>query len=130
MDRFDVNAFLAAHRKAIKVDGRAYLDNRPAIICKDGLAMSIQASRSHYCTPRDNWGPYTAVEIGYPTERIEEFMPYADPPNAPTETVYGWVPVEVVEEVIAAHGGLDHVLTHAEWRKLSSIDSLLKALER
>ena len=33
-------------------------------------------------------------------------MNYAETPENPTETVYGWVPVEVVESVIEKHGGL------------------------
>lgn len=76
------------------------------IECADGLKLSVQASCTHYCTPRDSVGPWVAVEIGYPSERVEELMAYADNPDAPTDTVYGWVPVEVVEAVIEKHGGI------------------------
>jgi aspartate/methionine/tyrosine aminotransferase len=32
-------------------------------------------------------------------------MKYAESPSNPTGTVYGWVPVEVISEVIAKRGG-------------------------
>ena len=32
-------------------------------------------------------------------------MEYAENPDHPTGTVYGWVPVEVISEVIAKRGG-------------------------
>ncbi|NDD53214.1 hypothetical protein EBZ39_04930 [bacterium] len=66
----------------------------------------MQASSTHYCSPRNGVGPWVTVEIGYPTERVEEFMEYAESPDFPTETVYGHVPVEVVEAVVNKHGGI------------------------
>lgn len=82
-----------------------YRQVRP-ITCASGLTFSAQASVSHYCTPRDGVGPWVAVEVGYPSERVEEFMEYAENPDDPTDTVYGWVPVEVVEAVVDSHGGI------------------------
>ena len=32
-------------------------------------------------------------------------MPYAEDPKTPTESVYGYVPVEVNEQIIEKHGG-------------------------
>ena len=62
--------------------------------------MSVQASQFHYCSPRDSVGPWTDVEIGFPSERVEKFMKWAEKADTPTETVYGWVPLEVVAEVV------------------------------
>jgi len=45
------------------------------------------------------------VEIGFPSERVEKFMKWAEKADTPTETVYGWVPLEVVAEVVEDHGG-------------------------
>lgn len=78
----------------------------PEIVCKDGFRMSVQASRFHYCSPRNDEGPYTAFEVGFPSEKCEELMPYAESADNPTGTVYGWVPAEVVDEVIRNHGGI------------------------
>ena len=33
-------------------------------------------------------------------------MEFADEPSHPTETVYGYVPVQTVTNVIAKHGGI------------------------
>lgn len=71
--------------------------------CDDGFTMSIQASEYHYCLPRDNEGPYTHVEIGFPSEVEPLLLPYADEPEEPTQTVYGYVPREVVEAVVRKH---------------------------
>lgn len=81
------------------------------IICKDGLKMSVQASSSHYCSPRNNHGPWSEVEVGFPSKRVEELMPYAENSDDPCGTVYGYVPVEIVEHVIDIHGGIDEVET-------------------
>jgi hypothetical protein len=74
-----------------------------SVKCRDGFTMSIQASKYHYCTPRTDVGPYTHVEIGFPSEAEPLLIPYADSPENPTDTVYGYVPREVVEAVIAKH---------------------------
>lgn len=105
-----INALLdAKSRTRIDDWGDARLNHVPKVICADGFTMSVQASSSHYCSPRDNEGPYVSVEIGFPSERVEEFMDYIDgnrDDTDPTDTVYGWVPVHVVVEVIDQHGGL------------------------
>ena len=71
-----------------------------------GVRMSIQASVAHYCTPRSNTGPYTTVEVGFPTAVFPSLLEYADEPDRPTETVYGYVPVEIVKQIIKQEGGI------------------------
>ena len=68
--------------------------------------MSVQAFNGAYCTPRDNEGPYTEVEIGYPSRPEELLMEYAEDPGAPTQTIYAWVPRATVLLIIAKHGGM------------------------
>ena len=76
------------------------------VTCPDGLTVSIQASEVHYCTPRDNTGPYTSVELGFPNQiPPKEILEYADDKDSPTDTVYGYVPVDLVKEWIESHGG-------------------------
>ena len=78
-----------------------------AIKCADGFSMSVQASESHYCSPRvTGLGFYDSYEVGFPSERDGLLMPYAEKPERPTETVYGWVPASIVATVIAKHGGV------------------------
>ena len=76
----------------------------PKIHCVDGAIVSVQASEWHYCTPRNNHGPYTHVEVGYPsTNPPDLWAVYADG-EFPSD-VYGYVPVELVEQFIESHGG-------------------------
>lgn len=76
------------------------------IICADGFAMSVQASDSAYSIPRDNKGPYTAAEVGYPTETESLLMEYVEDESRPTDTVYPYVPASRITLVVAKHGGI------------------------
>ena len=80
----------------------------PFIQCKDGLTLSVQGHYGAYSQPRDDFAKnYEQVEVGYPSARIEELMPYIDgADNDPLQSVYGYVPVSLVEKIILAHGGL------------------------
>ena len=77
-------------------------DVRPAAKCGSGLVISIQASKFHYCLPCRDFGPYTEVEVGYPSIKPDELEKYRE---AGSE-VYPYVPIEVLEELIAANGGI------------------------
>lgn len=77
--------------------------------CADGFEVSIQASEFHYSAPRDNSGQYWEVELGFPNmEPTEEVAQYAEDKNDLTGTVYGYVPIELVDAMLEAHGGLTH----------------------
>lgn len=83
---------------------------RPMVVCKDGFKVSIQASAGHYCYPRidtDRSIPYEKVELGFPSEAVPEWLEYAEEQYDPTDTVYGYVPVELVDIGLAKHGGID-----------------------
>ena len=82
------------------------LSRNKQVVCADGFRMSVQAGEGMYCTPRDDNGPYSEVEIGYPSSREECIMPYCEDPERPTDTVYGYVPKQFVTYVIAKHGGM------------------------
>ena len=75
------------------------------VVCADGFKFSIQGNATAYCSPRDNSGPYVSVEVGYPSREEAKLLQYAEDPQDPTNTVYGWVPSSVVLEVIDFHGG-------------------------
>ena len=81
-------------------------ENRPRIFCNDGFSISVQASKFHYCRPRlDGIQDYEAVELGYPSNEDELINDYAEDDDY-TKTVYGYVPIEVVEKLIEKHGGI------------------------
>tara|TARA_Y100001938_G_scaffold79554_1_gene109943 strand:- start:884 stop:1225 length:342 start_codon:yes stop_codon:yes gene_type:complete len=77
------------------------------VVCADGFTMSVQAHESAYCSPRRDYAdPYTSVEVGFPSNAEPLLVEYAEDPESPTMTVYAWVPVQVVTNVIAKHGGM------------------------
>lgn len=88
-----------------RAERHGLLEIVPKIECADGLKLSVQAGRTHYCEPRNNAGPWHMVEVGFPTARVEELMPYAEDAERPTETVYGYVPMMVLVRAIDSHGG-------------------------
>lgn len=88
------------------------------IHCKDGFRMSVIAGTGTYCTPRPvpnygpgdavETGPYTHAEVGFPNkipEPWEEWEPYCESPAIPHDTVYAYVPFEMIEALVALHGG-------------------------
>lgn len=77
----------------------------PPIDCADGLSLSVQAGSALYCDPRVDFADWTSVEVGFPSEKIDELMPYIDGNDEPTENVYAQVPIELVVDIINAHGG-------------------------
>jgi hypothetical protein len=66
----------------------------------DGFSISFQASRTHYCEPRDDEGPYVSVEAGFPSEH-EPLLRRTD-----DHGVWARIPSQVVAEIIEKHGGL------------------------
>ena len=85
---------------------RGYKDTNAPLVCEDGFRISVQASASHRCEPRKDYGPYTEVELGYPSAIDEDIMKYAEDASNPTKTVYSYVPIEVVLKMLEKHGWL------------------------
>ena len=80
---------------------------RPGVVCADGFQISIQASPFHYCYPKDNNAEnFEKVELGFPNQKDDLIMEYAKNPDYPTLTVYGYVPIEVVDKLMEKHGGI------------------------
>lgn len=86
----------------------------PRIVCMDGTSLSVQAGEFLYSSPRQNVGPYYSVEVGYPSRVFEELMPYidGDADTDPLSTVYGYVPIEIVEGIVADCGGICEEMTY------------------
>lgn len=107
----NTNLFLRLTRReseSLLFGGKEFimLKVRPAVVCKDGFTISIQASDSHYCTPRTSTEKeYETVELGYPSEPDDIITDYAEDDNL-TKTVYGYVPVTVVDKLLEKHGGI------------------------
>jgi len=77
------------------------------IECADGFSMSVQASSYSYCVPRDdNADNYTEVEVGFPSDYESLLAPYAESKEEYLKTVYGYVPIQLIVDVCAKHGGI------------------------
>ena len=89
--------------------GQPFAKLLPRIVCADGFNVSVQVGKYLYSTPREDAGPWTHVEVGFPSERPEpwdEWSKYVDDAEIPTRTVYGYVPLAMIEALIALHGGV------------------------
>lgn len=79
--------------------GLYYKPQSDSVKCADGTTLSVQASEYHYCTPRDNKGPYTHVEVWCVSSDVTEFEYSEEGPSA-------YVPIEDVVRFIDNHGGM------------------------
>ena len=111
MSNFDINQY---HRRELlaklhrDTPHRTFVHQVPPVTCADGFTMSVQASEHHYCTPRINGAlKYTSFEVGYPEPHEPLLTPYAEDPGAQIAgVIYGWVPAEVINRIVANHGGI------------------------
>lgn len=115
------------------IDGSDGSRRRNRVECVDGFSVSVIAGGGTYCTPRPMLcaypysdgmcnsmltyvgevtctypGPYTHVEVGYPSEVPEPWeiwSEFVEDPEEPTSTIYAYVPVEDVRALVALHGG-------------------------
>lgn len=101
-----INDFLQMFRKTYPGMRCSINFPRPRVQCADGYSVSVQAGWGIYSAPREDADHYTKVELGYPSHVDDELLPYAENPEDPTNTVYGYVPVELVDHVIQKHGGI------------------------
>jgi len=82
--------------------------HNPRIVCRDGSSISVQARESAYCTPRSDHGPYSTVECGFPNREpwtLKEFAELCGTDDY-TQTVYSYVPVDLVMHELDLHGGI------------------------
>jgi hypothetical protein len=66
-----LNEYIMSERSK---DSSPYPSPVPKIECVDGFSISVQASSTHYCSPRDNEGPWDTVECGFPSAVPTEIM--------------------------------------------------------
>tara|TARA_B100000029_G_scaffold458466_1_gene487906 strand:- start:1553 stop:1891 length:339 start_codon:yes stop_codon:yes gene_type:complete len=102
-----INEFIQKHiivEKLIPGMTRSYL---PYVICKDGFKMSVQVGQSLYSEPKDVADHYEEAEVGYPSKEEHLLAKYAEDGENLCDTVYGYVPCSVIDEVIEKHGGID-----------------------
>lgn len=85
-----------------------HLSARRRAVCKSGLSLSIQASRWHYCSPKqDNASSYTMVEAGFPEKNGKPVrLRSLGPAESRGSPVWGYVPVETLDRLLRRNGGI------------------------
>ena len=118
----NINEFIMKYRTVttypdvpnIRGKGSMAVSRNPHVVCKDGFEMSVQCGQSLYSSPKDVAKRYREVEIGFPSvpepliaEYAEDWEVEGDDDPRLCETVYGYVPVKLVNKVLKKHGGID-----------------------
>lgn len=101
------------------VGGWVYTRPLRRILLKNGVQLSVQASSTHYCSPRNDVGPWVEVEVGVFNKRspirsfgrVERQGKWRDPSGW---WLYAYVPLNVVEAYIQKAGG---IVGDIEWSK-------------
>lgn len=104
-----VNQFHRWLRKDEIIRDRLYRTPISPAVCKDGFTISIQASEHTYCQPRvTDDVVYSAFECGFPSMDVPELREWKDggPDADDKQSVYGYVPTEVIAQLLEKHGGL------------------------
>lgn len=82
----------------------------PRVFCKDGFSISIQICKSSYSGSENGIRKFgidwKLVEWGFPSQPIDAEK-YMCESSETTTSVGGYVPVELMEELIEEHGGID-----------------------
>jgi translation initiation factor 2B subunit (eIF-2B alpha/beta/delta family) len=109
-----INEFIQKYRKVKKLDWPAFRgfpgmtsSHTPYVVCKDGFKMSVQAGQSLYSEPRDVADSYEEAEVGFPSTEETLLTSYAEDNENLCDTVYGYVPCSIIDQVIEKHGGID-----------------------
>ena len=120
----NINEFILKYRTVteypdvpnIRGKGSMTVSRNPLVVCKDGFVMSVQCGQTLYSSPKDVAKRYKEVEIGFPSapepliaEYAEDWEIEGDDDPKLCETVYGYVPVKLVNKVLKKHGGIDEV---------------------
>ena len=83
--------------------GHTFKNLTPLVKCADGTTLSVQASETHYCSPRDNHGPYTEAEVWcIKSDNAVEVLEFEY--NDEEHTAY--VNINFVVAYIDRHGGI------------------------
>ena len=102
-----INEFIQKYRKVRKLVPGMTSSHTPHVVCKDGFKMSVQAGQSLYSTPKDVADDYEEAEDDFPSTEESLLTTYAEDNNNLCDTVYGYVPCSIIDEVIEKHGGIN-----------------------
>ena len=105
--KMKINEFIQKYRVVEKLVPGMTRSYNPHVVCKDGFKMSVQAGQTLYSTPKDVADDYEEAEVGYPSTEETLLTTYAEDNDNLCDTVYGYVPCSIIDQVIEKHGGID-----------------------
>ena len=85
---------------------------RKSLVCNDGTTLSVQASDTHWCSPRNSYVDYYTGDIEYfDYSSVEVWNVSVSVPDSWSDygddnNPYAYIPVNLVEEFIDSHGGI------------------------
>jgi len=83
----------------------------PRIVCVDGFDISIQVNKVNMCRSENGvrmFGTdWKSVEWGFPSQNIDGEKYNAEDEYDTMNTVGGYVDINIMEELINEHGGID-----------------------
>ena len=88
----------------------------PRIHCKDGFTISIQVNKGNYCASENGVHTFGTdwrlFEWGFPSEQIDAEKYHAEEnfyeeEIDTTQTVGGYVEIELMDTLLQEHGGID-----------------------
>ena len=105
--KMKINEFIQKYRTVTKLVPGMTTSRTPHVVCNDGFEMSVQAGQSLYSEPRDVADSYEEAEVGFPSIEESLLTSYAEDNENLCDTVYGYVPCSIIDQVIEKHGGID-----------------------
>lgn len=119
------NDFINAMLSMLGINGQNYQFNYfhlPRIYCKDGFNISVQVHEGSYSGSENGYRKFGSewkiVEWGFPSEAIDSVKYNSE--SEPTTNSVGSVEIELIDELLESHGGIDILATLSnatEWFK-------------
>ena len=81
--------------------------------CRDGFSVSVVWGYGTNSGVGRN-GDIESYELGYPSSADSLIAEFAEDSSDPTNTIYGWVPADIVQQLIQSHGGLRDSRRHSQ----------------
>lgn len=97
-----INEFLKKNYHGHKTRGLYSVGEIPEVTkrieCNDGFSISVQANNFAYCMPRE--------DKAWPYSEVDDLIEIYGEEHGTTETIYPYVPIDIVNELIEKHGGI------------------------
>jgi len=108
----NLNAWLKSSVNIREYGNTRSQELRKQLVCNDGTTLSVQASDTHWCSPRSSYVDYYTDDIEYfDYSSVEVWCVSTDVPDSwsdygDDDHPYAYVPVTLVEQFIDYHGGI------------------------